>query len=300
MGNFGKILIGLCGVFLIGLAVALIISQNSDKPYNEVVKQEDVEDEATLTFISGTEYFLPRDSQGSTIVKLRDSKNNFINTSCFLVILYPNRTIYLSESEMLQDLTYGSYYLHWDVPDDRLGVYDQEVKCLVKNKNISSAKAFHVSNITNILIESNNNLNGTMKTILSAIDCEQEAYNGTCDMINSLSAKIDNISMSINSTIIMNTNFTSITEMVINLNRTTHLYYQVSAPDCIEGSKWEFSANITNEALQSLPYLNCTLTTNVFGTENIPYDWNKKTYYKLYNCSPLGITSWDIDCIRNI
>jgi hypothetical protein len=101
--------------------------------------------------VSETEYSL-KDGIGSTIIKLSDYKGDKINTTCWEKILYPDKSTYIDWSEMSQHLEYSNYYFNFDIPDI-IGIYDQEVRCLVSSKNISLGKGFHVSNITNVIDE---------------------------------------------------------------------------------------------------------------------------------------------------
>lgn len=102
-----------------------------------------------LSFVSATEY-TKGDGTGSTIIKLVDWRGNWINTTCYEEILYPNKSIYISWTEMNQHPEYSNYYMDFAVPEP-LGIYDQEVRCLVGNKNVSLGKGFHVSNISNVI-----------------------------------------------------------------------------------------------------------------------------------------------------
>lgn len=102
-----------------------------------------------LSFVSATEY-TSGDGYGSTIIKLIDWRGNFINTTCYEEILYPNKSIYISWTLMTPHTEYSNYYMDFDVPEP-LGIYDQEVRCEVSNRNISLGKGFHVGNISNIV-----------------------------------------------------------------------------------------------------------------------------------------------------
>jgi len=104
-----------------------------------------------ISFVSETEYSL-KDGSGSTIIKLVDYKGDKINTTCWEKILYPDKTTYIDWSEMTSHMEYSNYYFNFNIPDI-IGIYDQEVRCLVNNKNISLGKGFHVSNITNVIDE---------------------------------------------------------------------------------------------------------------------------------------------------
>jgi len=103
----------------------------------------------TFEFVSSTEY-TRGDGNGSTIIKLLDYKGNNINTTCYEKILYPDKSVYIDWSVMTQHWEYGNYYLNFAVPLT-IGIYDQEVRCLVSNKNLSLGKGFHVGNLTDMI-----------------------------------------------------------------------------------------------------------------------------------------------------
>ena len=102
-----------------------------------------------LEFVSATEY-TKGDGNGSTIIKLIDWRGEKINTTCWETILFPNKTMYVDWTIMTQHWEFGNYYMNFPVPEP-LGIYDQEVRCIVSNKNISIGKGFHVGNISNIV-----------------------------------------------------------------------------------------------------------------------------------------------------
>jgi hypothetical protein len=51
---------------------------------------------------------------------------------------------------MTQQWEYGNYFSNFTLPTI-VGIYDQEVRCLVNNKNISIGKGFHIGNLTNTI-----------------------------------------------------------------------------------------------------------------------------------------------------
>jgi hypothetical protein len=285
-------------LIIIGIFYSLGFFEITTQPYKKVVQPENLkEDEIpTLSWVSSTEY-TTKDADGSTIVKIRDNHNNFINTSCLETILFPNRTVYLQETQMNQDFVYGEYFLDFAIPDT-YGVYSQEVKCLFKDKNVSSAKAFHISLLGDKILASNNNLNQTLQTILNTLDCNDPQYTVMCDYLRDINQSQTNNSL----TIIANQSFVDITNIVTSINETledsTRIYYSIYASDCFVGGIWQIEANITNEAFEQLRFLNCTLTTNVFGSEPFEFNSGLNMYSKIHNCSPEGITSWDILCHR--
>lgn len=285
-------------VFAVVVGIYSLYNLLSDNSL-DFVQQKDV-DEAKLEFISGTEYLIGETPMhnGSTIINLRDSKNKFINTTCYLTIVQPDRTIYLPETIMLQDFAFSEYYKHWEVPQTMLGLFSQEVKCLVKNENISSSKAFHVANMTNILLTATNNLSQQINLILDTLNCSQTPYDEICERLLSINNSINNI----NTTLIFNGNVNATInfseETINNINLTTKLYYSISANDCILNGNWIFDANVTNEENEILPFLSCNLETNVFGNQTITFNRTTQTYKKIYPCSPEGVTNWDFSCVR--
>lgn len=102
-----------------------------------------------LEFVSATEY-TKGDGNGSTIVKLIDWRGDKINTTCYEKILFPDKSTYVDWTLMTQHWEYGNYYMNFVVPEP-LGIYDQEVRCLVGSKNISIGKGFHVGNLTGVI-----------------------------------------------------------------------------------------------------------------------------------------------------
>lgn len=102
-----------------------------------------------LIFVSSTEYIIG-DSSGSTIIKLNDFRGDKINTTCWESILYPDKTVYIDWSVMTYQPEYGNYYFDFPM-GSIIGTYDQEVKCLVSNKNISIGKGFHLGNETAVI-----------------------------------------------------------------------------------------------------------------------------------------------------
>ena len=295
-------------IFGVIIGISLIFSENTaaNENYNKIMQKDKISDKSLpeLVWSSSTEYFLPRDHNGSSIVKLRDNLNNFINTSCFLTILFPDRTIFLPEIQMQQDLNYGSYYQHWDIPQDIIGVYDQEVLCEFKNKNISSAKAFHVNNITSKILESISNVSQIASFILSNLNCTDTQNFATCEYLSNISQSIINLT---NLTIVNNqflmSNISSMSETIININTTlndhTKIYYAISAPNCIIGHRWHFQANVTNEENENLPFLNCTLSTSVFGSQTVPFNTTTQNFALINPCvNPEQLVNWDFDCVR--
>lgn len=147
-------------LMLIGfIVIAYGLTANLETPKNESKKiqiklNNPIESQLpNLEFVSGTEY-TAYDDKGGTIVKLTDFLGNRINTTCYEIILNPDKSVFLDWVLMQQQWEYGNYFINFTTPNTE-GIYDMEVRCFVSTKNISIGKGFHVSNAnsTDILID---------------------------------------------------------------------------------------------------------------------------------------------------
>jgi hypothetical protein len=127
--------------------------QNATSSYVEkssIIKLITPDTTPNLQFVSETEYQFG-DGSGATIIKLTDHKGDKINTTCWEQILYPDKSVYVSWTSMIQQWEYGNYYMNFALPSSIIGIYDQEVRCLVSSKNVSLGKGFHLGNLTNVI-----------------------------------------------------------------------------------------------------------------------------------------------------
>jgi len=144
------------GVGLI-LTYGIQVGLTKDMPKNESKIQIKINNPANqqprFEFVSGTEY-LAYDDKGGTIVKLVDFLGNRINTTCYEIILNPDKSVFMDWKKMEQHWEYGNYFINFTTPNSE-GIYDMEVKCWVSGKNLSIGKGFHVSNAnsTDIMLE---------------------------------------------------------------------------------------------------------------------------------------------------
>lgn len=272
--------------------------------YEEVVQQEDlIEDEELvyMSFVSGTEYS-SGDTDGQTIITFRDFRNNFINTSCWETILYPNRSIYISETPMNQNVDFGTYYLDFGV-GETIGNYQQDVKCLVNNRNVSNGKAYHVANLSRAIktkiLQAEVNIKDRVDTVLDALNCSLTPNVTMCEKLNNL----ENVSnqLLIQTNVSETLNFTQNVLIQINdsFTEVLTLFYEIDAPACFTFNDWDFRAKVTDEKSHILPFLDCTLETNVFGSETINYNSSLERYRVVHPCSPSGVTSWNFSCVRD-
>lgn len=298
-----KILVGVVSVFLVGVillfSAVFSLNHQDNKSYNKIIdgsKSELKDDEVFITFVSGTEYS-PSDPDGMTIATLRDYQNNFINTSCWLTILYPNQSIFFPESLMNQNFEYGTYYNQFTV-GETIGNYDQHISCAVGERNYTNGKAFHVANLSSIVNQivhvSELNIQESIQTVMNAMNCTPE--NEICQRLNNINSSTNNLVIQTN----ISGNITTIIDYLKDVNESVRkIFYQVSAPDCIVGSTWTFQAKVIDETYNNLPFLDCELATARFGVESVAYDGEAQKYIIIHNCtSPDGIVGWDFECQR--
>lgn len=295
------------GILIVGVAYVVHTDDVDAEPEPmQVVQAEDlpedidIENQVHLQFVSGTEY-VPSDPNGRTIIQLQDFQGNAINTSCYVTIINPDRTIYDAQDLMTFDGNTGSY---WDAftTSSEQGIYEQSVECIINNnKNVTSGKAFHVANISTIIQTAEVNIQQSIDTIYQALNCTLTPNITLCEQLNN----INNIT-----TIIINNqnssasvlNFSEEVIVQINESLTTQqrLFYEIEAPNCHVLTTWNYTALVTDERGHSLPYLSCELSSDRFGTESVPYNPVIGKYQVLHNCSaPAGIVNWNFTCSRN-
>jgi hypothetical protein len=95
----------------------------------------------TINIVSKTEY-VPGMS-GQIIVELRDRQYNAINASCLANILYPDKSFFIRDGQMV-DTVLGTKYVNFTVPLE-VGVYEYSVNCTYNNKDYLDGSSFHVS-----------------------------------------------------------------------------------------------------------------------------------------------------------
>lgn len=134
--EYGKYVVGILIVVLIGV---LFFS----RPGSEVLENgEIVKDEMVFKFVSGTEY-VPTD-EGQVIVELRDRQYNSINATCYVSILYPNKTLFVNHQEMADTASVGTQYYNFTVPTVS-GVFEYSANCTYLGNNYIVGQSFHVS-----------------------------------------------------------------------------------------------------------------------------------------------------------
>ena len=202
-----NILFIVLGVVIVGLVVFLI--------FNQKVQAAD----PLLKMVSGTEYI--SGEQGQVIVRLQDSKDNAItDADCVLSLLYPDKSFFLIDVNMIPTSVPGNSY-HPFITPEREGIYEEHIVCKVTRNDVERelhiSYAFHVSTGLNLIVEVSrtqkeqydnlvnrvNQLDANMSSKMQEIDYklnDVQTYIDTNVMteVNNLSLDINDVNSSIN------------------------------------------------------------------------------------------------------
>lgn len=170
------------GVFWLG--VLLLVTVSIGVPiFMTNAEKTDV----NLLWVSGTEYIGGEPAQA--IVRLVNHQNQPINASCTGTVLYPNKTVYFTSAMSLQS-PFHNYYMTFNTPHE-IGVYEEMAHCTYGiNKEINNTQTFHISNSTNVI--------------------RRDISLGTNLTIRTIN----------NQTILINTSFETIQDLIIAINQT--------------------------------------------------------------------------------
>ncbi len=108
------------------------------------VTGRNVREDVELQWVSHTEYW--NNDSASTIIRLADYRGNAYDVdSCSVNILYPNKTTFVSEGEMIESNIDGNWYRADSLVGAPLGTYEQEVTCVRGSQTIVSSQSFHLN-----------------------------------------------------------------------------------------------------------------------------------------------------------
>lgn len=131
----------------------VVMSGCKNSGVTPVVYASGTEGVPLIRFISGTEYTYF--DIGQTIVEILDYKiENKLAGECGVTILYPNKTIFITQQLNFTD-GYGNYWNEFYIPNST-GVYEQEVVCNISGTLVKGTHTFHVSELRNIIINNQN------------------------------------------------------------------------------------------------------------------------------------------------
>jgi len=160
-----------------------------------------------VQWVSHTEYWssngVGADELASTIIRLTDFKGApFVVDICSVTILYPNKSVYLSNQPMIASPVIGNWYRADPVPSAE-GTYEQEVTCTYSdNKEVRTSQSFHVNPALNYIktldaniLAADSKLNSVNLTIVGKINDAKESISTN---INVSSTSLINLIRDIN------------------------------------------------------------------------------------------------------
>ena len=177
-----KITLFLIGLFFILFNLISLVYPSSSKENNN------------LKMVSGTEYI--SGEQGQVIVRLENAKNQGItDANCILSLLYPDKSYFLIDQQMIATSVPGNYYFSFLTPQ-REGIYEEQIICSSEdakfvNRYISSS--FHVSTGLNLILEISKTQREQYNDLNSKL---MELENKLGDFDKNIGDKIANLEMS--------------------------------------------------------------------------------------------------------
>ncbi len=140
-----KFLIGISATALFLVIFIAIASANGERVRNTPV----------VYWVSHTEYWSSSGpgstERASTIVRITDYRGNpYQVQGCNVTILYPDKSVYVSNASMQQSAIPGNWYHEVPVPTIE-GTYEQQVFCIYTGGTIATSQSFHVNPALNFI-----------------------------------------------------------------------------------------------------------------------------------------------------
>ena len=130
-----NVVISFITIFLILVGVFFVSAYISGK---------NVTDDVRLQWVSHTEYW--NNDDASSIIRLADYKGNAYSVdSCVVTILYPDKSVFVSEGVMSESNIDGNWYRTDSLIVAPLGTYEQEVVCVKGQQTVKSSQSFHLN-----------------------------------------------------------------------------------------------------------------------------------------------------------
>jgi len=112
-------------------------------------------EDINLKMVSGTEYI--SGEYGQAIIRLADERGNGISSAtCRVTILYPDKTVFMTDASMSPSTERGNYYREFVTPNTT-GIYEETIRCSAKKGRTeykrSVSSSFHVSVALNFVVE---------------------------------------------------------------------------------------------------------------------------------------------------
>ncbi len=147
----------------------------------------------SISMVSGTEYI--SGEEGQIIVRLHDSKNNPLpDAECVVSLLYPDKSFFIIDREMVPTSVPGNYYVSFTTPPDP-GIYEEHINCDVSGKTMSVSSSFHVSAGLNLVEEVFTTQQEQFQRVISDILITQELLKNN---LNNMTERMENVEHKLN------------------------------------------------------------------------------------------------------
>ena len=213
----------------------------------------------SIVFIGNTEYNIGDD--GTIALRLlegdQDEQTGITGATCNVDILYPNKTLFLDDSNMTE-YGEGVYYQDFTVPSPN-GVYIYHTNCAEQGSTFKALNTFHVGLVDGISI-----VNVTNTTVISQIvNVTNQSVNVNDVTVNLTNTSI--ISQTINVTnVSVNTQLLNITNIttIVNITNAT-----INATD-IANAVWNYNGTINSNIInQFVTEIECVINKVLGGEE---------------------------------
>lgn len=232
--NKSKILLGILGILLIGIAFLVTAYVNGKSV---------VSDEVALQWVSHTEYW--REDYGSSIVRLSDYKGNpYPIDECRVTILYPDKTVFVDDQPMAPSNIAGNWYRTDYLGNAPLGTYEQEVTCTRGATVVKSSQSFHLNPAleqVSVLTEKTDNLD------LKLADVNVTVTGQLASTGETISTNITNMNTSLNDLLNnVNGSLSSQLQQGVSTLQTDLTNVNVSVTGTVTSTGQEIQTSLTN------------------------------------------------------
>jgi hypothetical protein len=149
-----------------------------------------------ISMVSGTEYI--SGEQGQIIVRLHDSNNNpLVNANCLVSLLYPDKTFFIVDQEMISTAVPGNYYISFTTPSAP-GIYEEHIVCDVSGKTMFVSSSFHISTGLNLVSEVLNNQQIQFQRVINDILVTQDLMQNN---VENLTWRLEGVENTLNQSI---------------------------------------------------------------------------------------------------
>lgn len=219
---------------------------------------------------SNTEYY--NGDSGKILALLTNKDGEPISATCYASITYPNQS-YFIQNAATTPTTLGSYQLTFTAPDTE-GVYEYTANCTIGTKTFYQGKSFHISNATNIILNTlstnKNEVDQLLQNISTQITDSNtsiiQAQTNTNNLITSTNQSLNTFSN------LTSENFQTIIELLQNFSNNQSIGNLSSSIEDLKNIVLQFqndnAANFS-QVINLLNAANQSINTNIDMTKQL-------------------------------